>query len=173
MTKRILLGVFILHILLPNVYAQNPEGYLKVCRNTISGTIPLISVEHLKFDIAHDTPPYILDTRTYEEFKVSHIPNAIWVGYENFDLDRVSAIDKTEKIIVYCSIGYRSEKIGEQLIKEGFSWVNNLEGGIFNWSNCGNILQDVNNHSTTSVHGFDQEWSQWLNESTRVIIPNE
>ncbi len=129
--------------------------------------------KELKFDIARDAPPYILDTRTYEEFEVSHIPNAIWVGYENFDLDRVAAINKTEKIIVYCSIGYRSEKIGEQLIKGGFSWVRNLEGGIFNWSNCGNILQDINDHPTTNVHGFDQEWSQWLNDSSLIIIQNK
>ena len=48
----------------------------------------------------------LLDTRKKEEFDVSHLKNAIWVGYKDFNKKTVASKipDKTVTIVVYCSI---------------------------------------------------------------------
>lgn len=101
-----------------------------------------------------------LDAREKEEFEVSHIPNAHWVGYDTFKLKNVNTIPKDSNIIVYCTVGYRSEKISEKLIKAGFTNVSNLYGGIFEWMHTGNNV--VNDSITKNVHTYNEEWSQWL-----------
>jgi len=75
----------------------------------------------------------------------------------------VKDLDQSKPIYIYCSIGYRSEKIGEKLQKAGFKKVYNMYGGIFNWANSGYTLVDKNGKTTTKVHGYNNDWSQWLN----------
>ena len=104
----------------------------------------------------------LLDTREKKEYEISHIPGAIWVGYNNFKLKRVKAIAKDAKIVTYCSVGYRSERIGEKLQKAGFSDVSNLKGSIFKWVNEGNPLEDKEGNATDKVHGFDKDWGKWV-----------
>ena len=69
-------------------------------------TVPTISVTSLA---EHQSDYIILDAREIEEFRVSHIPGAVHIGYDRFDLESVDDIDKDQNIVVYCSIGYRSE----------------------------------------------------------------
>jgi len=104
----------------------------------------------------------LLDTREKKEYEISHIPGAIWVGYNNFKLKRVKEIAKDAKIVTYCSVGYRSERIGEKLQKAGFSDVSNLKGSIFKWVNEGNPLEDKEGNTTDKVHGFDKDWGKWV-----------
>ena len=104
----------------------------------------------------------LLDTREKKEYEISHIPGAIWVGYNNFKLKRVKEIAKDAKIVTYCSVGYRSERIGEKLQKAGFTDVSNLKGSIFKWVNEGNRLEDKDGQTTDKVHGFDKNWGKWV-----------
>ncbi|MEO0405446.1 MAG: rhodanese-like domain-containing protein, partial [Bacteroidota bacterium] len=53
----------------------------------------------------------LLDAREQGEFDVSHLEGAICVGYETFNLDSVAEVDKTKPVVVYCSIGYRSNEV--------------------------------------------------------------
>ena len=104
----------------------------------------------------------LLDTREKKEYEISHIPGAIWVGYDNFKLKNVKALAKDAKIVTYCSVGYRSERIGERLQKAGFTDVSNLKGSIFKWVNEGNTLEDKDGQKTDKVHGFDKDWGKWV-----------
>jgi len=76
--------------------------------------------------------------------------------------------DKESEIIVYCSIGYRSEKITEQLVQEGFKNVQNLYGGIFEWKNQGNEVVRPDGKPTEDVHAYSRLWGIWLKEGNRV-----
>ena len=69
------------------------------------------------------TNAFILDAREKEEYNTSHLKNAIFVGYSTFELDSVlSKIqNKNSEIVVYCSIGIRSETIASKLKKAGYS----------------------------------------------------
>jgi len=104
----------------------------------------------------------LLDTRELKEYEISHIPNAIWVGYDDFDIDRLGNIDKDTPIITYCSVGYRSERIGEKLLKKGYTNVQNLKGSIFQWVNEGHPVMDKEGTVTKRVHGYNKNWGKWV-----------
>lgn len=102
-----------------------------------------------------------LDAREREEFEVSHIEGARFIGYKTFDLSKVEDIDKQTPIVVYCSIGYRSGEIGEQLLEAGFTNVLNLYGGIFYWVNNGHEVVD-HKGTTQNIHGYNRIWKRWV-----------
>lgn len=108
-----------------------------------------------------------LDARETEEFKISHIPGAKHIGYNNFNLELLSGIKKDTPIVVYCSVGYRSEKISEKLIESGYTNVRNLYGGIFLWKDAGFEVVDENG-PTERVHTYSEKWSKWLKSGNKV-----
>lgn len=104
-----------------------------------------------------------LDARELSEFNTSHIPGAIFIGYDNFDLDAfVLNFKKDEAYIVYCSIGYRSEKIGKKLKNKGFTNVQNLYGSIFEWVNQHRPIEDDKGNITTKLHTYNKKWGKWV-----------
>lgn len=124
--------------------------------------VPYISVETLALP---NTKAILLDARETDEFKVSHLKDAIWVGYNSFKLsETIQKLpdDKDAKIVVYCSLGIRSETIAHKLIKEGYTNVYNLYGGIFEWKNANFKVQDTLGNNTEKIHTFNKRWSKWL-----------
>ncbi len=115
-----------------------------------------------------DTSILFLDARETEEYTVSHIKNAVHVGYRKFSLDKLKNISKNKKIVVYCSVGYRSEKIATILKKNGYGNCYNLYGGIFEWVNENNIVYDGQNNITKKVHIYSSRWSVWLNKGEKI-----
>ena len=112
----------------------------------------------------------VLDAREKEEFEVSHLENAIWVGYSDFDVEKTNKFisEKNKPIVVYCSIGARSEDIGEKLEQAGYKNVKNLFGGIFLWKNLGYPVFDESNQETEKVHTFSKEWAPLLTNGYKV-----
>lgn len=109
-----------------------------------------------------------LDSRTKEEYQVSHIKDAIWVGYKDFDPSKIQGIDKNRKIVVYCAVGPRSEKIAKRLGELGFKDVSNLYGGIFEWVNRGYPVYEQDTVPTDNVHAFSKGWGIWLKKGDKV-----
>jgi rhodanese-related sulfurtransferase len=109
----------------------------------------------------------LLDARAHQEYDVSHLQGARWVGYDNFDLSRVKDLPKDAAIVVYCSVGYRSGEITDRLRKAGFTRVRNLYGGLFEWVNTGHLVVDSRG-TTDKVHDYDADWGQWLKRGTHV-----
>ena len=105
-----------------------------------------------------------IDTREYKEFKVSHIPNALFFGYNKPNWIILNNIPKSKTIIVYCSIGARSQNIGLKLKKRGYKNVKNLYGGFFQWSNEGRKMVDIKNNKTNKIHGYSPEWGKWISK---------
>ncbi len=139
-------------------HCNNPD-FDRTVKSYLHFTVPTISVEALH---SHPNDFLKLDAREMEEYQISHIPGAKYIGYKNVDFKKIEKLDKKTKIVVYCSIGYRSEKIGEKLKKQGFSNVYNLFGSIFEWANMGYALEKANNQSTNEIHGFNKSWSKWV-----------
>ncbi len=110
----------------------------------------------------------ILDAREKNEYDISHIEGAIWIGYNDFTLDRLSEIPKGAKVVTYCSVGYRSERIGEKLQKAGYVNVQNLHGSIFKWMNMGYPVVDKDDKPTTEVHGYNKKWGKWVKQGDVV-----
>ncbi len=133
----------------------------------ISFTVPLMSVNEL---LNNKDKFIIFDAREKAEFDVSHIPDAIYLGYSDFNVVRIKNIPKEKNIVIYCSIGYRSEKIGEKLLRLGYKNVYNLYGSIFEWANEKYPLVSSNGKTTYTVHSYNKSWSKWVtNEEIRTV----
>jgi rhodanese-related sulfurtransferase len=128
-------------------------------RSTLQFTIPVVSVADMQ-----DLPKnyILLDAREKAEYEVSHIQNAIHIGYDNLDMQAIEDISRDTAVIVYCSVGYRSEKVGEKLLKMGFHKVSNLFGSIFEWANRDLPLHTPDGDITHRLHTFDERWSKWV-----------
>lgn len=137
-----------------------------------SKTIPYISVETLAMPKVN---AIVFDSRETEEYTVSHIKNAINVGYNNFNIESILRRypNKQQKIVVYCSLGIRSETIGEKLKKEGYKNVYNLYGGIFEWKNKGFSVLNFEETETQKIHVFNKQWSKWLKKGKKVFKVEE
>jgi len=130
----------------------------------LSQSVPYISCDSL----ANNSDAVLLDTREANEYEISHIANSLHLGYDNVDTTLLSELSKEDTIVVYCSVGYRSEKIGEQLFAMGFTHVYNLQGGIFEWKNQGNTVVDSTGQPTEKVHAFNKKWGIWLKKGQKV-----
>lgn len=138
---------------------ENPE-YQKKLQWLLRHNVKEVSVA----EIAKLDDAIYLDAREKAEYNVSHIENAIWVGYDDFDIQMVKKLDKSKTIVVYCSVGYRSEKVAKKLEKAGFKTVYNLYGGMFEWYNQGLPVVDNQGKSTDKIHTYNEKWGQWVNE---------
>lgn len=133
------------------------------------GDIPYITVDGLKSRLSKSSL-VLLDTREQNETLVSKLPNAIPVGFEDFNISNFKAlnIDKDACIVVYCSIGVRSEIIARQIKASGYKEVYNLYGGIFEWVNQENAVVNVHQQPTDSIHAFSKFWSKFLTRGIKV-----
>lgn len=128
----------------------------------LSDTIPVVTVAEL----AEMNSPLLLDARSREEYAVSHMNNAVWVGHNDFSLERVPKGTTGQAVVVYCSIGLRSEKIAARLIAAGYPNVYNLYGGIFEWLNQEHEIYDEAG-LTDNIHPYNFAWGLWLSEGEK------
>lgn len=144
----------------------NGQSIKKLLKKHNTESVAYASVEMIKSNLDF----VLLDARELKEYKVSHLKNALHVGYDHFDLEKTTSklAGKNALIVVYCSIGIRSEDIAEKLQKAGYKNVFNLFGGIFEWKNKQNIVVDSLNNPTEKVHTFSKEWSTWLKKGIKV-----
>lgn len=139
-------------------------AYDFMLKGLYKNTVPVLTGDKLK-----ELKSYVLlDTREKPEYDVSHIPQAKWVGYKSFNEDEIDPLPKDTTIVVYCSVGYRSERIGERLQEMGFTRVYNLYGGIFEWVNNGYELVDDERNATDKVHAYSKTWGIWLSKGAKV-----
>lgn len=150
--------------------AQNKIGFDLMVNALISGKVDTVNSAELKAMIDRGNTT-LLDSRQEEEFDVSHLQNATWVGYEDFDLERVKDISKDDTIVVYCSIGKRSGDVAEKLTRAGYKNVFNLYGGIFDWTNRGNPVVNNQNKPVKQVHPYNTTWGIWVNNYEKRYEP--
>jgi thioredoxin len=80
----------------------------------------------------------LVDVRTPDEYQGGHIPGAVNIDYQNPNfIERVSRLDKSKPVFVYCLSGGRSAGAAEQLKSAGFTQIYNLQGGFLQWNASG------------------------------------
>ncbi len=128
-------------------------------------SVPYIKVSQISPEVEY----LFMDAREEEEFEVSRIPGAFWVGGSTFKIDSLNQhLSKDTRIVVYCSVGVRSEDLGEELLERGFTDVHNLYGGIFEWKNSGGAVVDSSGNFTENVHAYSKYWGHLLTEAKKV-----
>jgi rhodanese-related sulfurtransferase len=162
--KKIVL-VFSLFLVTFAAFSQvQSRAFRQMLKTLLSHTVPEVTA----LEAAKDSSATLfLDARAWREYEVSHLNNAMYASYDDFEIVFMEDIPKDRKIVVYCSVGYRSEKITEKIRAAGFSNVSNMVGGIFEWVNQGLPVFDANG-KTKKVHPYDSVWGVWLKKGEKA-----
>jgi rhodanese-related sulfurtransferase len=97
--------------------------------------IPEISVTEAQSRLAGANPPRLIDVREIEEYEIARI-----AGAELLPLSQWPAIaaeklaDPGQPLLIHCHHGGRSGQATEFLLRNGYSDVTNVGGGIDAWS---------------------------------------
>lgn len=149
---------------------QNKWGFETAVNTLLKGSVDTIHSGAL-LEMMQNERVALLDTRQKSEFEVSHLPGARHVGYDDFDLSAVKDIPKSTTVVVYCSVGKRSEDVGAQLKAAGYQHVFNHWGGIFDWTNRSMEVVDMNNRPVKRVHPYNDLWGIWVNNYEKSYEP--
>jgi len=165
--KRVLFFSLFAMFLCCTVFSQEvkDKAFDTLIDSLLSHSVDEIGVGELHSNLSTYT---LLDAREKREYNVSHLPKSTWVGYTNFSAQRVKHLDRNTPIVVYCSIGVRSEHIATEMTNLGFKEVYNLYGGIFEWSNQSFPLENKHQETTQKVHAYDKTWGVWLDGENKV-----
>lgn len=163
---RALLGSWVFFAL--SACGQQADNYDQLLKGLYRGTVKEISPAQLQQMMNQEKDFTLLDTREPAEYGVSHIPGAHPVGYDDFSMQSTEALNLSGTIVLYCSVGYRSERIGEQLMEKGYENVVHLRGGIFSWVNEGHAVSDSLDQTTDKVHGYSPNWGKWVEKGEVV-----
>lgn len=96
----------------------------------------------------------IVDVRTPKEQEVSMIPGAL--TQKEFEAKRDGLEDK--RVIVHCTIGFRSGMYVKKLKEEGYD-AENLAGSLLLWTHEGLPLVDKEGEPTKKVHVYGSQWN--------------
>lgn len=83
--------------------------------------VEFVSTESLLAEAQLRVAPTIIDVRLPEEYDVSHIPKAH--NLQSAEAIAAAFPDYAEPIVVYCSVGYRSAAVAEELASLGYTSV--------------------------------------------------
>lgn len=80
----------------------------------------------------------IVDVRTPQEVSFGIIEGAKTIDfYDPAFESKISALDKTKPIVVYCAVGGRSASAATKLQSLGFKEIYDLKGGFRGWQGAG------------------------------------
>ena len=135
--------------------------------------VPRLTVEELDQGLAAGEEVLLVDTRSAEEFAVSHLQGAVHAETVD-EVRRVLAQAEPDRpVVLYCSVGYRSARLAKKLAaagvpaETGHGEVMNLEGSIFAWANSGRpVYRD--GREVEKVHPYDERWGKLLRDDLRA-----
>lgn len=100
-----------------------------------------------------DSSEILVDARTAEEQEVSMIKGAI----TQKEFESRAEEFRSKKVVVYCTVGYRSGMYTKELREKGFD-AYNLRGGILLWTHHGGEL--IHNETKTNrIHVYGSMWN--------------
>ena len=83
----------------------------------------------------------LVDVRTEDEYNSGYIENSLNIDYFSNEFSvNADKLDKNTPIILYCRSGKRSSMSANKISKLGFKEIYNLEGGILEWIEEGNVI---------------------------------
>lgn len=156
-------------LLVLHAFGQKTDSaYSLLLKGLYNYSVPQLDAAQLQqlLQSAKDKP-LLLGTRSLDEYKVNHLSGARFIAYDNFYVTQLKDVPKDMPIILYCSVGYRSERIGEQLQQAGYNNLKNLYGGIFEWMNQGYPVYNKTG-KTNQIHAYSNTWGIWLQKGEKV-----
>ena len=86
-------------------------------------------------------PPLVIDVRTADEYRQSHVQNAINIPYEQIG-SHIAAVapDRTAPLVLYCRSGRRSGVAEQTLRQMGYRQIEN-KGGLGDMQRSGYLIR--------------------------------
>lgn len=130
--------------------------------------VPQLSTERLAKLLVEDVEVVLLDARSKEEFETSHLQGAIHANGVRQARRVLKQHGEKPIVVVYCSVGYRSSRLAQELRDDGVEDVVNLEGSLFKWANEGRPVYR-GSEQVLPVHPFDEDWGELLHPSRHPL----
>jgi sulfur-carrier protein adenylyltransferase/sulfurtransferase len=92
-----------------------------------------ISARELNERLRRGEAPVVIDVREPHEFEIAHLPETTLIPLNTLPA-RLSELDSSRDIVLFCHHGQRSMRALELLRRSGFRKLKNLRGGIDAWS---------------------------------------
>ena len=97
--------------------------------------VPEISVAEAHRCLAGPTPPRLIDVREADEFEIARIPGAELLPLSQWPAIAAEKLsDPAQPLLIQCHHGGRSGQAAAFLLRNGFTDVTNVAGGIDAWS---------------------------------------
>lgn len=106
----------------------------------------------------------VVDARSPVEREVSMIEGSIDQAQFESNID----VYQNKKIIVYCTIGYRSGFYAKELRQRGLD-AYNLREGILGWTQAGGQLVNTEGQETPKVHVYSRPWDLGVKDHVAVF----
>lgn len=118
---------------------------------------------------ADTVQPLLLDVRRPDEFAISHLAGALRGASVAEAVLHLAAAALDTPVVTYCSVGYRSAALAQQLRRQGFTNVTNLRGSLFRWANEGRPLWR-DGEPVEVVHPYGWPWSGLLDAARHADV---
>lgn len=142
------------------------DGFDAAVRKTLAGLdAPRVSPAEAQ-RLIREEGATVLDTRTEEEFKVSHVAGARFVPFGAwqalFGANLPRHLPPGKPVVIFCTVGWRSGKVAAALTQRGQPRVFNVEGGVLAWRRAGLPLVDAAGAPTRAVHPYNKDWAPYV-----------
>ncbi len=130
--------------------------FLMSC-NTKGQTSKELSADEFEKEITKDVQ--LLDVRTAGEYRNGHLKGSLQANWNNTKefTERVSALDKSKPVYVYCMSGPRSKAAAIWLGNNGFITVVELKGGFSNWKMNGKSFEGTPDSKQMTIEEYNQQ----------------
>ncbi|MCH8010441.1 MAG: molybdopterin-synthase adenylyltransferase MoeB [Candidatus Marinimicrobia bacterium] len=109
------------------------EGFCGVSGTAETVNVPEIDVHEVKQKLDRGDDVTILDVREQWEWQIAHLDEAHFIPMNSIP-SRLDELSPSGEIVVHCHSGKRSASITEYLIKQGYTDVKSMAGGIRAWT---------------------------------------
>ncbi len=111
----------------------------------------------------------LVDVRTPEEFAEKRIAKARNINVNSADFEtEMNSLNKSKPLYLYCLSGGRSAGAAEWAMKNGFTEVYNLQGGILAWMNNGKPVEKEKAQKSKEMTQAD--YLQAINKQKMVLV---
>jgi len=123
-----------------------------------------VNVDHLAPELLNTGDILLFDTRSTEEFTVSHIDGAIRLdpNMSRTEFEAQYGEELSGKTLVfYCSVGERSSAMASRISAVHSGEIYNLEKGLFGWHNEKRPLVSEGG-PTDFIHPYNEQWGELI-----------
>lgn len=132
--------------------------------------VPLVGADSLATLLADSADVLLLDAREPAEYAVAHLPSAVQFPPGGPLPAWTDTVARDRPVVVYCSVGYRSENVGRRLREAGFTDVANLYGSLFDWVERGLPVVDAAGRPTREIHTYNRRWGRLVTRDSLAKV---